>query len=72
MRLEFLMNALRLSDGFEKDLFRHRTGLELSALEPQLTQCIEESLVEQDVSHIRCTNRGQAFLDEILHRFVPE
>ena len=72
IKLEFLMNALRLSDGFEKGLFRRRTGLELSALEPQLTQCIEESLIEQDANHIRCTNRGQTFLDEILRRFIPE
>lgn len=70
--LEFLMNALRLTEGFEKIEFNDRTGLYLSDLEPELTECLNESLLEQNETHIRCTDIGQNFLDEILTRFVAD
>ncbi|MGR9107346.1 MAG: radical SAM family heme chaperone HemW [Gammaproteobacteria bacterium] len=68
--LEFLMNALRLNAGFEKSRFISRTGLPLSVLEPTLNDCLEEKLLEQSETEIRCTPRGRNFLDEILARFV--
>ncbi|MGH8547469.1 MAG: radical SAM family heme chaperone HemW [Methylococcales bacterium] len=69
--LEFLMNALRLLSGFEKQEFNGRTGLQQSDLEPALTQCLDEKLLEQTETHIRCTEVGRNFLDSILERFVP-
>jgi putative oxygen-independent coproporphyrinogen III oxidase len=70
--LEYLMNALRLNAGFEKKEFNARTGLELSDLEPQLTECVNENLVEQTETHIRCTEQGRNFLDVILPRFAVD
>ncbi len=68
--VEYLMNALRLNSGFKKTEFVARTGLELSNLEPELTECVNENLLEQTKTHIRCTDKGRNFLDVILPRFV--
>lgn len=70
--LEFLMNGLRLNSGFEKTAFIARTGLQLFELEPMLSECIQEALLVESETHIRCTERGRNFLDTILTRFVPE
>ncbi|MGH8552778.1 MAG: radical SAM family heme chaperone HemW [Methylococcales bacterium] len=67
--LEFLMNALRLHEGFDKSEFSARTGLDLSTLEPELTQCLNEKLLEQHDTRIRCSQSGRNFLNEILVRF---
>lgn len=69
--LEFLMNALRLVSGFEKKEFNLRTGLQLADLEPALSECLDEKLLEQTDTHIRATESGLNFLDGILTRFVP-
>ena len=70
--LEFLMNALRLNNGFEAVLFEQRTGLPLSILEPNLSACIDQGLLERHSSRIQCSHLGQNFLDDILERFVPD
>ncbi|MCI0654635.1 MAG: radical SAM family heme chaperone HemW [Methylococcaceae bacterium] len=69
--LEYLMNALRLHSGFDKTEYSARTGLKLSDLEPELTDCLNENLLEQSKTHIRCSKTGRNFLDAILLRFVP-
>lgn len=68
-RGEFLLNALRLREGFSPALFTERTFLDPGALEPELTQLMEESLLEQHGENIRCTDRGWRFLDAVLGRF---
>jgi putative oxygen-independent coproporphyrinogen III oxidase len=67
---EFLMNNLRLKEGFPKDLFPERTGLTLEALEPELSACLDEGLLERRGGHIRCTETGYNFLDNVLQRFL--
>ncbi len=68
--LEFLMNHLRLRDGFEEPAFSHRTGLPLAALEPHLSESVRDRLLQREGGWIRCTPLGWNFLDEILGRFV--
>lgn len=68
---EFLMNALRLREGFAEPLFAARTGLPLGRLEPQLTACLDEGLLERQAGRIRCTATGFNFLDNVLQRFLP-
>ena len=70
--LEFLMNALRLNQGFKESLFAQRTGLDISVLEPKLTTCVEQGLLEQNSTRIRCSKHGRNFLNDILQRFIPE
>jgi len=70
--LEFLMNALRLETGFNINLFPARTGLNLSVLEPVLSDLITEGLLTRTAARIQCTDKGWLFLDEILQHFFPD
>ncbi len=68
--LEFLMNQLRLREGFREAAFAECTGLAIDVLESRLSVCIRQGLLTRDGGHIRCTARGWNFLDDILQRFV--
>lgn len=68
---EFLMNGLRLREGFETRHFRARTGLDIARLEPTLTTLVKAQLLEKTPTHIRCTEHGFNFLDSILQHFLP-
>jgi oxygen-independent coproporphyrinogen-3 oxidase len=65
---EFLMNALRLNQGVEASLFKERTGLELSVLEPQLSEFRKMGLIE--VNRLGTTEKGHLFLNSILEKFA--
>jgi oxygen-independent coproporphyrinogen-3 oxidase len=67
---EFLMNALRLREGFPEALFAERTGLPLEVLEPELAACVDEGLLAREGGVIRCTETGYNFLDNVLQRFL--
>jgi oxygen-independent coproporphyrinogen-3 oxidase len=67
---EFMLNALRLVEGFDARLFDERTGLPLTLLEPQLSVAEQEGLLERDWKRIRPTARGQRFLNELLQGFL--
>ena len=64
--LEFLMNALRLIDGFELALFETRTGLNREVLAAFLDQGAVKGLLEVNRLKVRPTARGILFLDELL------
>ena len=68
--LEFMMNHLRLREGFQGSVFTERTGLPFSALEPALSQCLEDALLEHVDGFIRCTEQGWNFLDTVLEKFL--
>jgi oxygen-independent coproporphyrinogen-3 oxidase len=71
VRTDFLMNALRLNEGFEESLFTARTGQSLAALEPALSDAIRDDLLQRAGGRIRATERGRRFLNELLLRFLP-
>ena len=68
---EFMLNALRLTEGFELALFQERTGLPLTTTLPELTRAEQEGLLGRD--HLRAwpTEKGQRFLNALLERFLP-
>jgi len=68
---EFMMNALRLTEGFPAALFPARTGLSLTAALPALVEAERRGLIERDALHIRPTALGQRFLNELLQLFLP-
>jgi oxygen-independent coproporphyrinogen-3 oxidase len=68
--VEFLMNHLRLREGFAEAVFTERTGLPLSVLQPGLSKCLEKALLEQFMGSIRCTELGWNFLDDVLKIFI--
>ena len=67
---EFMLNALRLVDGFPVALFQERTGLPLTRVLPQLDEAQRRGLIERDWRRIRPTERGRLFLNELLELFV--
>ncbi len=69
---EFLMNALRLADGFAPALFAERTGLALAGVEGALARAEALGLLERDAFRIRPTPRGRRFLNDLLGLFLPE
>ncbi|HJV07347.1 MAG TPA: radical SAM family heme chaperone HemW [Chromobacteriaceae bacterium] len=69
---EFMMNLLRLTDGFERRLFTERTGLPVSSIQSALDQAEAQGLLTADASMIRPTLRGQRFLNDLLTLFLKE
>jgi oxygen-independent coproporphyrinogen-3 oxidase len=69
---EFMMNALRLADGFHPALFEARTARPLQALLPQLRAAAAEGLLEVGPERIAPTLKGRRFLNVLLERFLDE
>jgi len=69
---EFMMNALRLSDGFPLPLFAERTGLAITAAEKPLAQAEARGLIVRDHAHVQPTELGRRFLNDLLQLFLPE
>lgn len=68
---EFMMNALRLTEGFSIPLFAARTGLPLSAVSAQMVEAERRGLLQQDGQMARPTLLGQRFLNDLLQLFLP-
>lgn len=69
---EFLMNALRLTEGFSVTLFEERTSLPFSAIEGRLIEARDKGLLEGKGGHWRPTEQGQNFLNDLLAMFLPD
>ena len=69
---EFMLNALRLVEGFDVPLFNQRTGLPLSTVESRLAAAERKGLLMRDWKHVRPTERGRHFLNELLGEFLPD
>jgi len=67
---EFMLNALRLTGGFEPNLFAERTGLTLNAIEKQLNAAEEKGLLYRDHKLIRPTELGRRFLNDLQQMFL--
>jgi oxygen-independent coproporphyrinogen-3 oxidase len=72
LSFEFMLNALRLVEGFPVALFEERTGLPVMRIGKQLETAEAAGLIERDWRHIRPTARGQRFLNELLELFLSE
>ena len=71
LAFEFMMNALRLKQGFEAALFAERTGLPLTAVERPLQEAVGRGLITRDHVRIAPTKLGQRFLNDLLQLFLP-
>ena len=69
---EFMLNALRLADGFAVQDFFERCGLPLASIEPALQQAQAKGLIERDLGRIRPTARGFDFLSDLQSLFLPD
>ncbi|MBC52904.1 MAG: YggW family oxidoreductase [Gammaproteobacteria bacterium] len=70
LALEFLLNALRLREGFTAEQFEQRTGLPFSQIAKQVDSLQQRQLLHVDGNHIRTTDTGYQFLNSVLEAFV--
>jgi putative oxygen-independent coproporphyrinogen III oxidase len=68
---EFMLNSLRLRDGFALAQFVERTGLPLSAIEQPLQEAQRKGLIDRDLARVRPTERGFDFLSDLQGLFLP-
>ncbi|MFP4611637.1 MAG: radical SAM family heme chaperone HemW [Thiohalophilus sp.] len=69
---EFMLNALRLNDGFELALFERHTGLAHDILQAPLQQAVADGLIEQAGDPIQASMRGRQYLNDLVARFLPD
>jgi oxygen-independent coproporphyrinogen-3 oxidase len=72
MGFEFMLNALRLSKGFDPNLFGERTGMSINAIERALNEAEAKGLLYRDFKVIRPTELGQRFLNDLQEMFLGE
>jgi len=70
---EFLMNALRLTNGFDLHTFQKHTGLGREELHNKLAHFINQGLIiwNEDNGSINASEKGQLFLNDILEQCLP-
>jgi oxygen-independent coproporphyrinogen-3 oxidase len=71
--LEFMMNALRLFEGFTNQEFVENTGLNMACIEKPIQDASARGWLSKDkeTQRICCTKTGMRFLNEVLGLFVP-
>jgi putative oxygen-independent coproporphyrinogen III oxidase len=67
---EFMLNALRVREGFSIAQFLERTGLPLSTIEAQLQDAQAKGLIERDLNWVKPTQRGFDFLSDLQSLFL--
>ena len=67
---EFMMNALRLTEGFSLDLFEQRTGLETTAIVNNLEKHQKLGLIDINNQLVKPTQRGKQLLDSMLQDYL--
>lgn len=72
LAFEYVLNTLRLHEGFALADFRARTGLAETALEPALGRMLSKGLLERDGERIRPTALGRDHLNSLQMEFLPE
>lgn len=69
---EFMLNNLRLCQGFTQDTFRLHTGLGWDRIQPHIMEAVDAGLLEVNDQQVMATPDGYRFLDTLLERFLPE
>ena len=68
---EFMLNALRLTDGFPVTQFAERTGFPLMSLQRELDAAERRGLLARDHQRVRPTALGRRFLNDLQAIFLP-
>ena len=69
---EYMLNALRLRNGFGLRDFSERTGLPITAIQAGLQEAERKGLIERDFARVRPTVRGFDFLSDLQALFLQE
>lgn len=69
---EFMINALRLTDGFDEQLFESRTGLDRSTLLEAAAEGVDRGMIMRiGEARWQPTSLGQRFLNDLQAQFLP-
>jgi putative oxygen-independent coproporphyrinogen III oxidase len=69
---EFMLNALRLVEGFQVETFTRRTGLPWESVAGTMADLVGEGLIASSETCYRASPLGLRFLNDVLLRFVTE
>ena len=69
---EFMLNALRLKDGFMLQQFTERTGLPLSSIDQAMQQAQSQGFLICEGSQVKPTARGFDFLSDLQSLFLAD
>jgi oxygen-independent coproporphyrinogen-3 oxidase len=72
MGFEFMLNTLRLTEGFSPNLFGERTGMSINAIDAMLNAAEAKGLLYRDHQIIRPTELGQRFLNDLQQMFLGQ
>ena len=72
MGFEFMLNTLRLTGGFDPNLFGERTGMAINAIDKTLNAAEAKGLLYRDHKLIKPTELGQRFLNDLQQMFLGE
>jgi oxygen-independent coproporphyrinogen-3 oxidase len=67
---EFMLNALRLTEGTSASMFESRTGLNPSSVSVELERARRDGLLEIRGDRWRPTAFGRRFLNDLQERFL--
>ena len=69
---EFMMNALRLNQGFTKRLFEEKTKLNIEKIRNELSEAKDKRFIIETDDMIKPTQLGRNFLNELLQIFMRD
>lgn len=67
---EYMLNALRLVDGFSLTEFEARTGLAAATIAPPLQMAVAQGWLDIDHGHVRPTELGRRFTNDVVALFL--
>jgi len=70
LSFEFMLNSLRLIDGFDSGLFESRTGLSIESVRSQIKEAEKLNLLNISDNWIKPTKNGYSFLNELQEIFL--
>ncbi len=69
---EFMLNALRLIDGFTQTHFVQTTGLAFAVVQQQVDAFVQSGLMIKNGESIRLSKKGLDFLNDVQLEFLPD
>ena len=68
---EYMLNALRLNEGFALSAFESRSGLPTGVIARELERCERKGWLARERDHVRTTELGRRFLNDVMAEFLP-
>ncbi|KAB7762866.1 radical SAM family heme chaperone HemW [Xanthomonas maliensis] len=68
---EYMLNLLRLHEGFRLETFERATGLPAAAIQAPLAQAYRQGWLQEEAGHVRPTELGRRFTNDVVALFLP-